>query len=820
MIQIRSRTSAAGRVAVLGATVCIAFAPAQSAGQQVPSGGTQGLPPARVAVDSITVYGNFRVPLSSVLAMFAVLPGDTVSFREIQLGAKVLMASGEFADVQVRARDTQGARTVLELEVEERPQVRRVVINGLEHADVSSIRDSVNLNGGEPYVPQEVRGAGVLIRSELAQKGIPFARIEERIEQVDGVVNVVDVIIDVDEGNRVTVADVVVQGNESVSRDDILGAMTTRPEGFFWFKEGSYDQDNLEADLAVAIPNVYRARGFLDFRVVHDTLLVDPTTGKAQLAMTVEEGPQYRLANFTIAGNEEFGDSALARYFVPERRGLLAGLLGGDSEEDAAGPVFDAVAFNKGADDVRELYANEGFLYVEVLPLVVKNPVVAGQPATVDVSWEIQEGLPAYIRQVMVTGNDYTYDWVVRDVLRLLPGDRYSQDRILQSYQSIGSLGFFEVPLPPPDIEPDPETGDVDVTFRVEEKQTGSVNFGSSLGGGVGLAGFVGYEQPNLFGQAKAGSLRWDFGRFVSSFEIGYSDPALFMSTVSGSINLFNARDRFFQFATGRRKRVGASLNLGFPVPGATRTRVFAGYSIARTKYEQFSDQDDTSLFGLPPGTQSTLLLGIVRSTVNHPVFPTVGSRLSWNAELNGGVLGGDGNFTKHTFDGTWWVPVGQFGGGGAGGGGGPQMALGLSLRGGAIFGDISAFPFDRFWMGGVQFGQKLRGYDETAITPLGHFERDAAGIQDVGRLADAFLAISAEYALRFSAQASISAFFDAGNVWARPQDIDPTRLFRGAGVGVQIVTPFGPIGLDYGYGFDKPIPGWQFHFNMAPGGQ
>jgi len=750
--------------------------------------------------------------------MFAVMPGDTVSFREIQLGAKVLMASGEFADVQVRARDTEGDRAVLVLEVEERPQVRRVVINGLEHANSSSIRDSVNLNVFEPYSPQEVRGAQALIRSELTKKGIPFARIEERIEQVEGAANVVDVIIDVNEGNRVTVADVVVQGNESVSRDEILGAMTTRPEGFLWFKEGGYDRDDLEADLTAAIPDVYRARGFLDFRIVHDTLLVDPATGKAQVVLTVDEGLQYRLANVTIEGNEEFSDSVLMRFFVQERRGIFAGLLGRDPEEEAVGPLFDAIAFYKGADDVRELYANQGFLYADVFPMVVKNPVLPGQPPTVDVSWEIQEGLPAYIRQVKVTGNDYTYDWVVRDHLLLLPGDRYSQELVIQSYQSISALGFFETPLPPPDIDPDPITGDVDVTFRVEEKQTGSINFGTSMGGGYGLSGFVGYEQPNLFGQAKAGSLRWDFGRYLSNMEMSFSDPALFMSTVSGSINLFNARDRFFQFATGRRKRLGTSLNLGFPVPGATRTRVFTGYSVAHTQYELFSDVGDTSLFGLPPGTQSTLLLGLVRSTVNHPVFPTAGSRQSWNTELNGGPLGGSGNFTKQTFEGVWWVPVSRLGQGGVGGGGGPQMALGLTLRGGAIFGDVSAFPFDRFWMGGVQFGQQLRGYEETAITPLGYFPRDAAGIQDVDRLADAFLAVSAEYAVRISGMASISAFFDAGNVWARPKEIDPIRLFRGAGVGVLLVTPFGPIGLDYGYGFDKAVPGWQFHFKMGPG--
>ena len=357
----------------------------------------------------------------------------------------------------------------------------------------------------------------------------------------------------------------------------------------------------------------------------------------------------------------------------------------------------------------------------------------------------------------------------------------------------------------------------MDVTFVVKEKQTGSVTFGSSVGGGVGLSGFVGYEQPNLFGQAKSGHLRWDFGRYLNNFELSFSDPALFQSPVSGSISLFNSRDRFFQFATGRRRRVGASLNFGFPVPGTTRTRLFAGYSIARTRYELFSDAEDTSLFGLPAGTQSTLLLGIVRNTLNHPLFPSLGSRLSLNSELNGGLLGGSGDFSKHMFEGTWWVPIGQLGGGGTTGRG-PRLALGLSAQGGAILGDARLFPFDRFWMGGVQFGQQLRGYSETEITPLGFFEERATGIQDVDRLGNAFLRLTAEYALRINDNISLSTFFDAGNVWRKPQDIDPSRLYRGAGFGVQLVTPFGPIGLDYAYGFDKARPGWQLHFKMGPG--
>jgi outer membrane protein assembly factor BamA len=200
---------------------------------------------------------------------------------------------------------------------------------------------------------------------------------------------------------------------------------------------------------------------------------------------------------------------------------------------------------------------------------------------------------------------------------------------------------------------------------------------------------------------------------------------------------------------------------------------------------------------------------------LDHPIFPSVGSRQNVTVELNGGLLGGDGEFTRVLTDGQWWLPVGRLGGG-DGLQGGLRMSLGLTLRGGAIFGNVDAFPFDRFWMGGVQFGQALRGYDETSITPLGYFPELANDINDIQRLGNSFFSLSTTFAMRPSDQISLNLFYDAGNVYRQPGDFDPTRLFRGAGFGIQLVTPFGPIGLDYAYGFDKPEPGWQLHFRMG----
>ncbi|MEM7417392.1 MAG: BamA/TamA family outer membrane protein [Gemmatimonadota bacterium] len=496
---------------------------------------------------------------------------------------------------------------------------------------------------------------------------------------------------------------------------------------------------------------------------------------------------------------------------------LLGSLgFGGGGVQNEEGQIFDSEAFQVAIAQVTERYRNEGYLYVRVDPVVNLNPSENGEPPTVDAQWLITEGSPAIINRVNIVGNEYTFERVIRQQVLILPGDVYSQDRVLQTYQNISALGFFESPLPFPDIQP-LDNGDVDITFRVVEKQTGSVNFGTSVGGGVGLSGFVGYDQPNLFGQAKSGSLRWDFGRFINSFELSYTDPAVYQTRTSATVTLFNSRDRFFQFSSGRRRRIGTNLRVGLPWRGTRFTRVFLGYGISRTTYELFNDVDDNSLFGRPPGVQSQLSVGITRQTFNHPIFPTVGSRQNLTVEQNGAFLGGDGNFTRVLGDGGWWVPVGSVGGN-AQTGGGMQFALGLKLRGGAIFGDAGAFPFDRFWMGGVQFGENLRGYDETSVTPFGFFPQNSREISDINRLGDAFFSMSAEYAARLGGQIGLHVFFDAGRVWNEPSQFDPSSMFRGAGVGMQIVTPFGPIGLDYAYGFDRPVPGWQLHFRMGPG--
>jgi outer membrane protein insertion porin family len=774
-------------------------------------------PPAGFVVETIEVRGAERVSPELVQTAAGIRPGATLTAQSVQELILRLVASRQYESVQIYVRGAEQGRGALVIEVRERPMLAEVRFEGLRSVSGSTVRDSAGLSVNAPLDPQRVAAARKLVRDMLAARGVQLVSLDTTLTPVD---NGYRLTFDVREGNRLSIAEVDFVGNTAFSDDALRGVMRTKPEGFWWFRGGRFDREAFGEDLRVNLPEFYGSRGYVDFQVVGDTMIVDPTSGKARLVVEVEEGPQYRLGEFNVQGNSRFPTEVLASMFTTQRRSVL-GLPFGREREREQGEVFDQPSLASAAQEIEQLYRNEGYLFAQVIPTMERVPASGGEPPRVNVTLAVSEQQPFYIRDIAFSGNTGTHESVIRERLWIVPGDVYNEARVLQSYQSIAGLGFFEVPMPTPRIEPQPELGVVDITFVVTEKQTGSINFGTVFGGGAygdrrsSIAGFLGYQQPNLFGQGKDASLRAEFGYGRSTIEASYTDPALWGTRNSGSFSVFRSGDRFVRFGNGRRLRTGGSLQFGMPVPGSLRTRAFFGYSLSRTEYSSTEEQCDlgsTSIFCLPNATASTLSLSLTRDTKNHPLFPTSGTRQSVAMEQTGGPLGGDGDYQKLFTQAEWWVPTGRLGSGTRA----PTMALGLSARAGAIFGDVGLFPFERFYVGGVMFGQPLRGYQESSIGPRGYNVQCNTQLE-LSCLGDAFFTVSGEYALRLSDALSVSAFGDAGNVFGSVGEFNTARLYRGAGVGVTLVTPFlGAIGIDAAYGFDRPIPGWEIHFKMG----
>lgn len=123
----------------------------------------------------------------------------------------------------------------------------------------------------------------------------------------------------------------------------------------------------------------------------------------------------------------------------------------------------------------------------------------------------------------------------------------------------------------------------------------------------------------------------------------------------------------------------------------------------------------------------------------------------------------------------------------------------------------LSGAGFSTFILGSDIIG--LRGYRNNTITP----------VEQGGVLFNKFV-FELRYPLVTEGVATIFvlSFLEGGSNWASFQDYDPFKLQRSAGFGVRIFMPaFGMIGVDYGKGFDI-VPGCatcnegQFHFTIG----
>lgn len=765
-----------------------------------------------ILIDSIAVEGHVRVARGTVLAAAGLQVGVPVTFRDLQRAIGALYGTGQFQDVRVyqgRANDKE----VLRLVVTERPMLTGWSVRGAEKVSVRKVRGRVRLLAGRPYDPAVAARSRSAIDSLYKKEGYYATAVETRkIAQADGSLQLV---FEIDEGRRVTISQVVIEGNEHLTDGDVVGAMQIKPEGFFWWRKGQFNDDDLERDIRERIPSFYASEGFIDAQVVSDTLLVTEATGKGSLVLQVSEGERYGVGDFEVIGNRYFSAEQIRTFYPFGRRGGgFLGLGGGDEGPE----MFDLEKWEQATQQVRSLYMNNGYIYAQVQPLLARRTEADGRNV-VDLRWQIVERNPAIVNKVLVRGNTTTHEDVIRRAITVVPGDVVRQDALIQSYQTVSNLGFFEQPLPVPETEQANAQGDVNVVFHVKERHTGNINFGASVGQGTGVGGFIGLDEPNLFGQGKRATFQWQFGRNINNFNISYSDPAIKGSLISGTVALHRSRLRYTVADLGRINSRGVSVQVGFPWRKSRFTRLILSYALQQDSYDSPTLR---SRFVCNGCVLSMASVSLVRDTRVGLPFATGGTLHRFTFGQGGGILGGSGDFRRATFEGRWYAPLFSLGGSN------PMAApmtivFGLHSQIGGVWGDAGPHFRQLFAMGGVQFGIPLRGYEEFSITPAG-FDPLAEGqaASTVDAFGGAYFAGGAELGFRLSQAIYLSLFFDAGNVWSGPRELNPTRLFRGAGIGASLITPLGPIGLDYAYAFDRvdllgnPDPTWKFHFRLG----
>jgi len=314
-------------------------------------------------VDSIVVVGNRRDDRQQVIQSSGFVTGQAFSYRDVQRAIRSLFATGQYDDVRVHEMAAAGRRLLI-ITVHERPLLVRWSLRGVARVPESKLRAKAQLLEGRPLDPAAVIHAAAHIDSVYRAEGYYLARVRT-LEIYDADSTHVRLTFDIEEGHRVAIARVDVEGNTHFRARDLVAHMKTRPEGFWWFRSGEYDDDKLREDALDRLPHFYGDHGYVDFQVLHDTLLVSDVTGKATLKMRVSEGEARRVGSFEIVGNRRFSTDELERFY-PFAREARTGLLGRPTTRDVI--YFDQGKWDAATRAVQTLYFNNGYIYMTLRP--------------------------------------------------------------------------------------------------------------------------------------------------------------------------------------------------------------------------------------------------------------------------------------------------------------------------------------------------------------------------------------------------------------------------------------------------------------------
>jgi outer membrane protein insertion porin family len=530
------------------------------------------------------------------------------------------------------------------------------------------------------------------------------------------------------------------------------------------------------------IGRYYRSLGYLDAQVKNHEIELGDNGKDVTLRVFVQEGPQYRVGNVEWSGNTVFTDGEIAR--------VVKLFLGAP---------FDEAAFEATTQALYELYQDRGYFYFTATP----RRDIQGQ--VVNVSYQLSEGQQARLAHVRIVGNTKTQDKVILREFSMLPGSTFDRSMLQRSLRDVFQLGFFEdVNIPPEGIRPR-DDGSVDLEIKVVEKQTGQLGAGAGYSAVNALTGFFEMAETNLFGQGKRISFRWEFSKVRNDVNFSYTQPWLFDSPTTLTVDLFNTTGRTRVNSYYRVRRTGGALRIGRRLHALDYTTVSWRYRAENVAFTDISELvSDAIRSNLVDGRRRGTGITLRRNSTDSPFFPTRGSEAEWSVDLFGTFLGGNVSFLHNEVDLAWYQRLGR-----------TKFTLAFRSRAGVLTGlENRPVPNDElFRLGGV-FIYPVRGYDEFEIVPTGNEPY-------VGGQAMSLFVTELRYP--FTPRVHGALFFDAGNTWNTLSSADLSDMRKGAGAGIRVEVPMiGLLGLDYAYGFDRvdlagrKRPSWNFHFRFG----
>ncbi|MDB0057149.1 outer membrane protein assembly factor BamA [Akkermansiaceae bacterium] len=712
----------------------------------------------------------------------AVAPGRKYSQTVLDEDIRTLYSSGLVDDVQFFAENAgSGVKVIAEV-------VTRPLINGLGFDGNTTFSDKKLANETKLGVGQILSDSQILTARKNIEKlyqgfGFPDVGVSHRLQATERA-GYADLIFLVQEGSKNEIRKIRFEGNSGLKDADLRKEMATKEKGWFsWFtKSGRIDTAALDQDLE-KIEDFYRSRGYWRAKV-GTPQRVGVKNGRVDLVIPITEGPKYTVNSVSFPG---------IKIFTPAELNPALSLV--------AGMPFSSEKVRDDIRMIRSYYGSRGYADASPIP-----DIRDAGGNKVNIFYRITIGKRFKVGDIRIQGNTKSEEKVIRRELPMLPGENFNSVDLETTKRRLKNLNYFN------DVQVSnggtSQSGYRDVNILVNEKQTGSVNFGLGLSSVDNIVGFINLEQQNFnifnpwnftgAGQRFSMSLR--AGTERKDFRVSLTEPWFLGKKLALGTELYY-RDLLYLSDEYDQTNIGGSIFIRKPV--GRKAYLKAEYRLEKVEVDP--DTDTSQAFKDLGGDflRSAIAVNYIYDSRDSNVTPRKGHKFDVGMTLAGGVIGGDVETYTFAASGAkhWnlaWDTI-------------------LTVRGSVNVVDSNKnVPiFERQFLGGQK---DLRGFEFRDIGPRDSDTTDPDATDEVlGGNTSAFASLEYTFPIIESVRGAV--FYDVGFVNADSWDFGGSNLASDAGFGVRLNLPFGPLAVDYAVPIKTPDnlsdKGGQFNFYL-----
>ena len=744
--------------------------------QSPPDAAHQGAPIVR-SID-VQYTGPATISRARVLAQIRTKIGlpysDTVAEDDI----RTLYNTGQFQNVRIFGQpEGDGVKVIVA--VQTRAMLNEIQIDGATRISPKKLRKNLGVKLNTPLREEDLEKGRQKIVETYQAHGFNDVEVTVHIEPIDATRGTSRAVYTVNEGIKGSITSVRFEGNAHFSDRVLRKQMKTRQKTIFAFvdKSGRLDETQLQDDLQ-KIREFYQNHGYVDV-AVRDVRKERTSGGALQIVIVVDEGPLYHVGKISFVGYKATNEQKL--------RALL---------KMKEGDVYSAKAIKDDAKAMADAYGSGGYVDLTVIP--ESSPAHGG---LIDLTYRIEEGQRSYVERINIIGNTRTKDKVIRREVLIAPGDVFNTVRVETSKKRLENLGYFsKVETFPVDTGVE---GRKNLDIQVEEKRTGSLNFGAGFSTVDSLIGFIELTQvnfditnwPSLTGGGQKFRIRLQGGLQRKDAEVVLTEPWFMDRPIAVSFSGFYHEANYLSSLYDQRN-YGFSLDVRkgiFPYLYATlgyRLENIDAFNIAASASPQLVAETGSS-------TKSVVTASLVFDRRDNPFLTRHGERITytWWVAGPGGteqIYGFDVEASKY-----WHLPWDTI------------LLVNAEVAGVDSWGDQTKLVkiYDRLFLGG---SNNLRGFEFRDVGPKDE-DGEPLGGQSMAR-------VTVEYTFPIIEKARGAIFYDTGFVNTNPWDYNFNNVASDIGFGLRLDLPIGPLRLDYGIPIQQAgnHGSGKFNFNVG----